>query len=146
MSSAPSVNSPARGALADARAARHATEQMAHAKDEILNIVSHDLRTPLSAIVLSAETVRRRSDDAAHSREEAVRIKRLAMAASGLVADIVDLVILDDRNECRTLSAHHVLKGYCWPSAAATDRWIRSPLCSGRCRGLPPVAPSPPSS
>jgi signal transduction histidine kinase len=80
-----------RGALADARAARHATEQMAHAKDEILNIVSHDLRTPLSAIVLSAETVRRRSDDAAHSREEAVRIKRLAMAASGLVADIVDL-------------------------------------------------------
>jgi signal transduction histidine kinase len=86
-----SVAAGMRGALADARAARHATEQVARAKDEILNIVSHDLRTPLSAIVLSAETVRRRADDPVHSQEEAARIKRLAMAASGLVADIVDL-------------------------------------------------------
>lgn len=80
-----------RDALAEARAARHATEQMARAKDEILNIVSHDLRTPLSAIVLSAETVRRHAEDLPHSREEAARIVRLAMSAATLVSDIVDL-------------------------------------------------------
>jgi signal transduction histidine kinase len=80
-----------REALAEARAAKSATEQIARAKDEILSIVSHDLRNPLSAIVLSAETVRRRADDPEHSREEAARIQRLAMAASTLVADIVDL-------------------------------------------------------
>ncbi|MGZ3419915.1 MAG: sensor histidine kinase [Polyangiales bacterium] len=79
-----------RVALSEAREARTATEKTAQAKDEILSIVSHDLRNPLSAIVLTAETMRRKAHDPAQS-QEAERIKRLAMTASALVSDIVDL-------------------------------------------------------
>lgn len=80
-----------RGALAEARAARHATEAMARSKDEILHIVSHDLRNPLTAIALSAESIGRHASESRLVQVETDRIKRLAHSAASLVSDIVDL-------------------------------------------------------
>lgn len=80
-----------RTALAEARDARAAAESTALAKDEILSIVSHDLRNPLSAIALSAQSLKRDAEDPARVQQSVERIERLARTASSLVADIVDL-------------------------------------------------------
>jgi signal transduction histidine kinase len=80
-----------RAALAEARAARQETEAMARTKEEILHIVSHDLRSPLTAIALSAESIRRHGTDPRLVQVESDRIKRLSHAAAALVGDVVDL-------------------------------------------------------
>ncbi len=68
-----------------------------HAREEILAVVSHDLRNPLSGIVLAAKMLRRsvdRGDDAA-SRETADRIFRVGMRMNGLIERLLDFSRLE---------------------------------------------------
>jgi signal transduction histidine kinase len=77
-------------ALARAERARRDLERADQAKDEILAIVSHDLRNPIAAISLSADSILRHPDPA-RINTDAERIRRLARSAGGLVEDIVDV-------------------------------------------------------
>lgn len=77
-----------RGSLQSEREARKNAEAANLAKDEVLAMVSHDLRDPIAAMSLSAELIQRTNSlDDAH--EHAVRIRRLAHHATDLVGDIL---------------------------------------------------------
>ncbi len=62
------------------------------ARDEVLGVVAHDLRAPLNAIVLHAQSLRRRRDPA---NERDVRIAEqihsIAMRMNGLVSDLLEV-------------------------------------------------------
>jgi PAS domain S-box-containing protein len=57
---------------------------------QILGIVSHDLRNPLTAIVYSAATLARRESLDERSRKSAERIQSSAQRASRMVSDLLD--------------------------------------------------------
>jgi signal transduction histidine kinase len=68
-------------------------EQMVEAKrlrDEVLGIVSHDLRNPLNAILLSARVLARRAP-----AEEVSAIERAAKRADALIQDLLTVAVLE---------------------------------------------------
>jgi signal transduction histidine kinase len=65
------------------------------AKNEILAVVSHDLRSPITAIALSAESILRHPEPE-RIGTDAERIRRLARSAGDLVRDIVEVSNLDE--------------------------------------------------
>ncbi|MBX6332771.1 MAG: PAS domain S-box protein [Gemmatimonadaceae bacterium] len=74
------------------RAARTATR----ARDEILGIVSHDLRNPLSAIAMCAHGLSEAPADAAHDREELVgAILESAEWMQRLIRDLLDVSAIE---------------------------------------------------
>src|SRR5690606_21867158 len=83
--------------------AREATD----ARDELLAIVSHDLRNPLSAIALGARRIEMlestRGDEAADPKVHAAasRIRRAATRMERLLNDLVDLERIKSRSEER---------------------------------------------
>ena len=79
---------------ASERAARAEAEAAVATRDELLAIVSHDLRNPLSVIVGGAAFVQRTSGDGLEGeriRKSAAAILRAAEQMTQLIADLLDL-------------------------------------------------------
>ena len=90
---------------------RLASEQRAvRARDDLLAIVSHDLKSPLSAILLQAETISTRAaagdeDSARLVREVAARLRRSAGHMKAMVDDLLDLARLEAQDFALHLQA-----------------------------------------
>jgi signal transduction histidine kinase len=77
---------------------RLSTEQRAvRARDELLAIVSHDLRSPLSTIAMQAELMLQKAPGGggAAAREGAERISRSAAHMKALIEDLMDLAKIE---------------------------------------------------
>lgn len=74
---------------AEAEAARRRAERASDLKDIYLGILSHDLRTPLTAITMTADLVARAHHPDGH-REGAERIRRAARRMSTMIEQLVD--------------------------------------------------------
>jgi PAS domain S-box-containing protein len=68
-----------------------AAQQAVQARDDLLSIVAHDLRSPLTAAKLAAAEINRKTDDAAAVRRSADRIDRSIDRANGLIQDLLDV-------------------------------------------------------
>lgn len=69
---------------------RDAVESMRFMQ-QLLGIVSHDLRNPISAVVISAEALLRRQDLTQRQTNGVVRIRNAAQRANAMVLDLLDL-------------------------------------------------------
>lgn len=69
------------------RAARSLAEQAVRARDEVLAVVSHDLRTPLNNIRLAAGLIKESPDSASH---HLAIVQRAVQRMESLINDLVD--------------------------------------------------------
>src|SRR5262245_42966371 len=69
----------------------------ARARDDVLSLVSHDLRSPLMGIVLATETLLRimEPEGRGNERTQLERIRRSAQEMRRLIDDLVDAADLD---------------------------------------------------
>jgi signal transduction histidine kinase len=74
---------------AEADAARHRAERASGLKDIYLGILSHDLRTPLTAITMTADLIAR-SPNLDSAQNGAERIRRAARRMSTMIQQLVD--------------------------------------------------------
>jgi two-component system, sensor histidine kinase and response regulator len=76
---------------------RRRLQDALRARDELLAIVSHDLRNPLNAVLLGTHQIERAGDeqDWARARKAAGFIAKAADRMSRLVGDLLDLATLD---------------------------------------------------
>lgn len=99
---------------ADAEAARMLAKAQAAAaaRDELLAIVSHDLRSPLNAIVLACDALD--ADIGENERKRYVAaVRRAGQRAERLLRDLLDVSRIESgalRLECRALSARSILE------------------------------------
>jgi signal transduction histidine kinase len=73
-------------------------QRAVHAREDILAIVTHDLRTPLAAIVTAAATqaaAAPATEDGARLRRRAETIQRAAQHMTRLIGDLTDLAQID---------------------------------------------------
>ncbi len=79
------------------RDARETAERAVRTRDEILAMVSHDLRNPLGTISMSATLLLRQLSEAADSsaRQQAARIQRSVDQMIHLVDDLLDVAALE---------------------------------------------------
>ena len=86
----------ARAAWAEAEAARVRLDEACRAREEMLAIVSHDLRSPLSAIELTCTQLRRSSGTGRDGMAPQVdRIERAARRMDVLVRNLLDAATID---------------------------------------------------
>jgi signal transduction histidine kinase len=71
------------------------SQQAVRAREEVLAIVSHDLRNPLSAVILGASLLQMSSTLSEEDREEIVTIEVSAKRMNRLIADLLDVTRLD---------------------------------------------------
>ena len=76
------------GALGDAL---HSAEQTSHLKDEFMATLSHELKTPINAVLGWTTLLRRRADDPATVSRAVERIDRNARRQARLIDDMVDM-------------------------------------------------------
>lgn len=79
--------------LASERAARAAAERSSKARDELMSIVSHDLRNPLSAIAISASALP--SSPPQEAARLAKDIARSSEWALHIIRDLVDVSVIE---------------------------------------------------
>ena len=85
----------ARSAWREAEAARARLQQAYRAREEMMAIVSHDLRTPLTSIELSsAQLIAVRPSDE-RTRAYAERIQRAARRMEALVRNLLDAAVIE---------------------------------------------------
>ncbi len=111
-------------ALADERTARAKAETHIRTRDEVLAIVSHDLRTPLSGISLAAQRLIKHCQDDAKAMRLAGKIEHAVGRMERLVQDLMEVSRLESgvlRLEQRSMSAgpslargHGCLRGSRW--------------------------------
>lgn len=77
--------------LAAARDARRRADAAAAVKARFLSIVSHEMRTPLNAVLGQAEAVARRPDLPPGAAEPVDKIRNAAKALSVLIDDVIDV-------------------------------------------------------
>jgi signal transduction histidine kinase len=76
--------------------AHEALERAVVARDDVLAIVAHDLRAPLSSIVLYSQTLRRRPTEAERRNQKSLEgIQRAATRMNGLIQDLLDVARLE---------------------------------------------------
>jgi signal transduction histidine kinase len=80
-----------RDALAHAETARRAAEDANRAKDEFLATLSHELRSPLGAILTWATLLRTGQVDEARTERAVAAIERNARAQAKLIEDLLDM-------------------------------------------------------
>ena len=78
--------------LASERAARAAAERAARVRDEVLGMVSHDLRSPLSAIAMSANALLEGSGELPVLASAIVRSSEWALR---IIRDLVDVTAIE---------------------------------------------------
>ena len=90
------------------RDARETAERAVRTRDEILAMVSHDLRNPLGTISMSATMLLRQLSDAADSsaRLQAVRIQRSVDQMIHLVEDLLDVARFETGSVAIELAPH----------------------------------------
>lgn len=103
-----------RAALALEHAQLFATTSKAvRSRDEMLSIVSHDLRSPLHTILTTTALLELQSPDDERVRDHLDRIRRSAQQMSRLIRDLTDVVRLESgkvRLELETLPAADLLE------------------------------------
>jgi signal transduction histidine kinase len=72
-----------------------ALERAVRARDEVLGIVAHDLRNPLNAIVLHAQTLTRRSQPERRNQTATLGIRRAAKRMNTLIQDLLEVARLE---------------------------------------------------
>src|SRR5262249_29944171 len=77
--------------LESERAARDRAEAASRAKDEFVAMISHEIRSPLNAILGWAQTLRRAPMDAEGTARALERIERNARAQVQLLEDLLDI-------------------------------------------------------
>jgi PAS domain S-box-containing protein len=79
-------------AMENARLYREA-QQSVRLREQVLAVVSHDLRNPLGAVKLAADTIMRRAtgQDEAHLIKQAATIGRAASRMERLIGDLLDM-------------------------------------------------------
>jgi signal transduction histidine kinase len=98
----------------DAEQARMLAEAQAAAaaRDDLLAVVSHDLRSPLNAIVLACDALEGIHGDAPDQRRYIGAIRRASQRAERLLRDLLDVARIESgglRLECRPVSAKAIL-------------------------------------
>ncbi len=73
------------------RQARKAAEEATRMREELLAIVSHDLRNPLTAVVTTAEVLRRKLPPEGRERRHVETVLRAAGQMRRLIEDLLDL-------------------------------------------------------
>jgi signal transduction histidine kinase len=104
-------------ACSDARVARAAAEDAMRAREEILAVVTHDLRNPLGTIVMGATSLRQlggSDDPRAQQRIDSIaeRIQRQADRMARQISDLADLVELEAGRlaiECASHAPHAII-------------------------------------
>jgi signal transduction histidine kinase len=74
---------------------RKAAEQLAHAREEVLGVVAHDLRNPLSAILGAASLLEDPRQDVRETRETLGLIHRAVERMNRLIGDLLDITRLE---------------------------------------------------
>ncbi len=93
--------------LAETELARHAAEKANDLKTRLLAIASHDLKSPLTNITLSADQMVSFPEDQEFSQESAQRILHQSRRMSHLISELLDLSALEigrlelQRKPCR---------------------------------------------
>ncbi|WP_437601118.1 sensor histidine kinase [Sorangium sp. So ce590] len=82
------------GSYHQAREAREAARKAVAARDDIMGIVAHDLRNPLSAITLKAARLRRTADSES-VRRQAESIEHVAKRMEHLIRTMLDAVTME---------------------------------------------------
>jgi signal transduction histidine kinase len=85
----------ARAAWAEAEAARVRLDEACRAREEVLAIVSHDLRSPLSAIELTCTQLRRGVLSGKDMSSQVDRIERASRRMDVLVRNLLDAATID---------------------------------------------------
>jgi signal transduction histidine kinase len=81
--------------VAERRRAEEALARAIRARDEVLGIVAHDLRNPLNAIVLHAQTLTRRSQPERRNQTATLGIRRAAKRMNALIQDLLEVARLE---------------------------------------------------
>jgi signal transduction histidine kinase len=68
--------------------------ELTEARDDLVRMVTHDLRTPLSAVYAQAHLIRR-GGDPAQVAERAAAIERSCERMSGMIQDLVEITLLE---------------------------------------------------
>ena len=71
------------------------SQQAVRAREEVLAIVSHDLRNPLSAVTLGSSLLKMSNELAAEDREQVETIEASARRMSRLIEDLLDVTRLE---------------------------------------------------
>jgi signal transduction histidine kinase len=69
--------------------------ELAEARDDLVRMVSHDLRTPLSAIYGQAHLIRRGGEPPERTPQRAGAIERSCERMSGMIQDLVEVTLLE---------------------------------------------------
>lgn len=69
--------------------------ELAEARDDLVRMVSHDLRAPLSAIYGQAHLIRRAAGDPDKIQARAAAIERSCERMSGMIQDLVEVTLLE---------------------------------------------------
>lgn len=68
---------------------------LAEARDDLVRMVTHDLRTPLSVVYAQAHLIRRGSDAGTLVADRAAAIERSCERMSGMIQDLVEVTLLE---------------------------------------------------
>lgn len=94
-------------AAAEIAAARAAAEQAAQAKAQFLANITHEIRTPLTAVLGFTDLLRRRTDLPAEAADQIERIEWAGRGLLALVNDVLDFSKLEaGRFEIRPMPTH----------------------------------------
>lgn len=77
--------------VTEIKEAEQALRDAVHAREEILGIVAHDLRNPLSSILLQTEAIARRPDDEKRRDKSLEAIRRQVKRMHRLIQDLLDV-------------------------------------------------------
>jgi signal transduction histidine kinase len=78
-----------------------AMAEMTRLKDDFLSVVAHDVRTPLTTILLNAELLERTMDGSSTNARRAGSLRTEALRLKQLVEDYLDVVRADEARDAR---------------------------------------------
>ncbi len=107
-------------------------ENLAQMKDDFISAASHDLKNPLSCILMATELLQRRKIDNTEEQECLDLIKRNASRMRHLIGDILDLAKLETGRalNLETIAAMQFLRDVIWEhEPAARSKTIHLNFC-----------------